>query len=193
MDSWEKDSNVFLWLEDHWFLCPHANLFVTLLKAFEKSNAELLNVTHLTTSWANKHLLAVADDTQLYTVYLVNAKTQANVWATYPGAYLTGIPAIYSWRLASDILEFRRGVMEGTKRPGGFELPPSPARAFLQGRNFREMIPKFHVFREVFVHNKHPRGVSMANAEAWLKLRDGGDLFGGHPSDFRTDQKDNVR
>lgn len=196
LDGLDADSRVFMWLEDHWFLCPHVNLFTILFETFEKSAAELLSVTHLTTSWANKHLLTVVDDAPLYTVYLVNAETQARVWEKYPGAFLTGIPAIYSRQLASDILESRRSKLEITGHPGRFELPPKAARTFLRNRGFGgflEMVPKFHVFREVFARNEHPRGVSMANAEAWLGLRDGGDLFGGHPGDFRADRKDNIK
>ena len=178
MDKLAKDGHVFLWQEDHWFLCPHPNLFLRLLAAYEKSGVEVLTVTHLMVSWERKRLLPAMHNARFFTV-LVNAETQANVWARYPGSYLAGVPAVYTWQFADDLLEFKREATSKSPRPF-FELPEKEARVFLQGRSFKEMIPKFHVFREVFIGSKtHPAACNMDAAIKWLALRDGGDVFGG--------------
>lgn len=177
MDKLAKDGHVFLWQEDHWFLCPHPSLFLYLLAAYERSGVEVLTVTHLTVSWERKQLLPAVRDTWFFTVRLVNVETQANVWAKHPGSYLVGVPAIYSWQFADYLLEFKREATSRSPVPF-FELPEKEARAFLRDRSFREMIPGFHAFREVGF-GVHPAACNMGDAIKWLALRDGGDVFGG--------------
>ena len=191
MNALSKDAWVFMWQEDHWFLCPHVNLFLYLLGQAAKLDVDVLTVTHMTTSWTNKRWLDVIEDNPLYTVYEVNEKTQARVWEKHPGGYLSGVPAIYRWRFANTVLEFKKAHMSSTTKPE-FELSPGWGERFLKQHSFTEMIPKFHVFREVFSANKHPRSVSMANALKWLELRETGDIFGGHPGNYRADRQDNV-
>ena len=191
MNAVSRDAWVFMWQEDHWFLCPHVNLFLYLLGQAAKLDVDVLTVTHMTTSWTNKRWLDVIEDNSLYTVYEVNERAQARVWEKYPGGYLSGVPAIYRWRFANAVLEFKKDHMSSTTKPE-FELSPGWGERFLKGHWFTEMIPKFHVFREVFAVNKHPRSVSMANALKWLELRETGDIFGGHPGNYRADRRDNA-
>jgi len=47
---------VLFWMEDHWFLCSNKRLFFYLLHEFEKSDAEILTISHLMTSWERKPL-----------------------------------------------------------------------------------------------------------------------------------------
>jgi hypothetical protein len=191
MDAICRDASVFMWQEDHWFLCPHANLFLYLLERFWHYNMDVLTITHLTTSWTNKRWLPVIADNPFYTTYRVDAEAQERVWEKHPGGYLSGVPAIYRWRFADAVLEFKKDHMSKTTLPE-FELAPGIGREFLTRHSFTEIIPKFHVFREVFAVNRHPRSVSMDNALKWLELRETGDIFGGHPGNYRADRRDNV-
>ena len=193
MDGLPSDVWVFLWQEDHWFVCPHVALFTSLLDHFQEFKADVLTVTHLTTSWTCKRHLPVIHEDRLCTVYRVDLAGQERVWAQHPSAFLSGTPAIYSWQLANDILEFRSEHLKGSRLPD-FELSAKHGRQFLEaGHTFTEIIPRFHVFREVFAHNKHPRSVNMADALAWLGQRDGGGLFGGDPLRYNRDHRDEAR
>ena len=193
MDRLDRDAPVFLWQEDHWFVCPHHMLFISLFDRFREFKADVLTVTHLTTSWTCKRHLPVIRDTRICTVYRVDLAGQEQVWAQHPSAFLSGTPAIYSWQLANDILEFRSEHLKGSRLPD-FELSAKHGRQFLEaGHTFTEIIPKFHVFREVFAHNKHPRSVNMADALAWLGQRDGGGLFGGDPLRYNRDHRDEAK
>ncbi len=184
---------VFLWQEDHWFVCPHQALFVSLFDRFREFKADVLTVTHLTTSWTCKRHLPVIHDDRLCTVYRVDLAGQERVWAQHPSAFLSGTPAIYSWQLANDILEFKREHMSNTTKPE-FELSAKYGRRFLEaGHSFTEIIPKFHVFREVFARNKHPRSVDVTDALAWLKLRDAGPVFGGDELNYNKDHRDEAK
>lgn len=186
MDLLPPNSNVFLWQEDHWFLCPHPPLFLHLWEAYKRSGADVLTITHLTVSWGRKHLLPIVLNTDLFTLRHVDSETQRDVWAQYPGAFLTGVPAIYRWEFANDILEFRRDIMSKAAIPN-FELSANAEEGpkFLRSRSFTELIPKFHVFREVAKGSgRHPASCDMDNAAVWLALRDRGDMHGGYPTHF---------
>lgn len=193
MDGLDRESSVFLWQEDHWFVCPHYALFASLLDRFQEFKGDVLTITHLPTSWTCKRHLPIIHDDSLCTVYRVDLAGQEQVWAQHPSAYLSGTPAIYSWQLADDILEFRSEHLKGSRLPD-FELSSKYGRKFLEaGHTFTEMVPKFHVFREVFARNKHPRSVDVADALAWLKLRDTGPMFGGDELHYNKDAKDEAR
>lgn len=167
---------LFFWMEDHWFLCPNANLFFYLLDEFEHSEAEILTVTHLITSWHRKHVHKLVTDKYLYKEYLVDLSSQRELWKRWPEAYLTGMPAIYKKGIANEILEMNKPALENSKHPGGYELHGEKAVEFLTKRSVVEMIPTFHVFREVFKSSKHDRAISIREALQILKLRHNGNL-----------------
>jgi len=155
-----RDALALYWLEDHWFVCENPAAFLRMVDDFAKSAAEVLTISHLTCSWEQKAWLPVVSYKEdLYTEYRVDAETQERVWAHHPGAYLAGIPMVCKRRLAWDILQHCRGELEATRRPAPVELPPHKARTFLEKRGFNEIVPAFHVFREVFRETSNPRAV----------------------------------
>jgi hypothetical protein len=193
MDGLDGDAWVFLWQEDHWFVCPHYALFALLLDRFREFEADVLTVTHLTTSWTCKRHLPVIHDDRICTVYRVDLDGQERVWQHHPSAFLSGTPAIYSWSLANAILEFKREHMSNTTKPE-FELDAKRGRQFLgAGQTFTEIIPKFHVFREVFASNRHPRSADLNDTLTWLKLRDTGPMFGGDELFYNRDHRDEAK
>lgn len=170
-----SESNLlFFWQEDHWFLCPQKNLFLYLLDEFSKSKAEILTISHLITSWEAKRHLPIVKDSYLYKEYRVDFRSQKELWQKYPKAYLTGIPAIYKKALALEILEFNKPYLSNSKLPYGYELDSKRGRDFLKNRSFIEMIPKFHIFREVFRFKPEKRAITMKEALQILKLREKG-------------------
>jgi hypothetical protein len=177
LDNQDPEPMVFFWMEDHWFLCPHVNLLLYLLDKFQQSEAEILTVTHLVTSWHRKHVHKLITDKHLYKEYFVDLSSQGELWKRWPRAYLTGMPAIYKRSIATEILEFNNPILENSKHPGGYELPPERAVEFLRRRSFIEMIPTFHVFREVFEKvEPGDRGISLKDALKILELRGEGHL-----------------
>jgi len=90
----------------------------------------------------------------------------------YPKAYLTGMPAIYKKDVAEEILEFNKKYLRESKLPREYELNSVKGIEYLKGRKFIEMIPTFHVFREIFRFDKRDRSISFRNAKNILKLRD---------------------
>lgn len=182
MDAMDIRGPVITWQEDHLFICPHQNLFRYLYHNFYYLDAEILTITHLMTSWQRKVLLSCTWDKHLYKIYSVNPMTQYTLWEKYPNAYLTGSPAIYKWQLASDILEFKKDHMTRTTLPG-FELDAGQGRLFLSERTFTEMVPTFHVFREIAqeTHSKEARQRAIPEHEAlsWIRLRNKTSSCGG--------------
>lgn len=186
--------NVFLWQEDHWFLCAHPSFFPMLYNTFLSLHADILTVTHLTTSWACKLEIPMVYLNPLAGAYTVDLAIQEKyVWSEHPNAFLTGTPAIYSWTFCHKLLQFRAATLRQTKLPD-FELSAKHGRQFLaEGNSFVEVIPRIHVFREVFRGNKHPRSVEWDDAVAWLKLRDGGSsILGGDPNYYDSDRRDTA-
>lgn len=170
-----SESDIILfWEEDNWFLCPCKDLFFYLLSEFGNSPAEILTIVHLVTSWETKPLLPIVKDTYLYKEYRVDKESQKNVWQKHPNAYLTGISAIYKRDLARDILEFNKPYLENAKSDREFELNRNKGEDFLNKRSFLEMVPTFHVFREVFRFQTVDRVISMRKALQVLKLRNKG-------------------
>lgn len=167
---------VLFWLEDHLFLCSNKNLFLYLLHKFNESNAEILTISHLLTSWKRKPILPVVTNKYLYKEYMVDVNSQKKLLAKYPNAYLTGIPAIYKRDIAMDMLEYNKCYLSDSKHPGEYELYGDKSLDFLRERPFIEMIPTFHVFREVFWRRKHDRAISLFGALKILKLRRNGDI-----------------
>lgn len=175
MDSMLYRGPVITWQEDHLFICPHQLLFHYLLDEFRRSGAEVLTITHLITSWERKKLLPGRKRPFLYTTYFVNQQTQQSVWNIYPDAYISGSPAIYKWHLANDILEFKGRHMSQTTLPE-FELNAEEGKRFLQARSFEEIVPKFHVFREI-EQEQHSeaakeRTIPETVAMSWIRKRD---------------------
>lgn len=168
-----SESNlVFFWQEDHWFLCSNNNLFLYLLSEFQKSDAEVLTISHLTSSWKVKLPLPIVKNNYLYKEYRVDKDSQKKVWAKYPASYSVGIPAIYKKAIALEILEFNKPYLINTKNPHGYELDRKKGEEFLQKRGFIEMIPTFHVFREVFRFQRVERAIKIKEAFQILKLRE---------------------
>ena len=168
-----SESNlVFFWQEDHWFLCSNNNLFLYLLSEFQKSEAEVLTISHLMSSWEVKLSLPIVKNNYLYKEYRVDKDSQKKVWEMYPAAYSVGIPAIYKKGIALEILEFNKPYLINTKNPHEYELDRKKGEEFLQKRSFIEMIPTFHVFREIFRFQKVKRAINIKEAFQILKLRE---------------------
>jgi hypothetical protein len=185
--------DVFFWQEDHWFLAPHPDLYWLAYSAFRATHAEVFTLTHLTTSWTCKNKLPFVYDNGAAIAVRVNLETQQKVWDDHPSAYLSGTPAIYTWAMADAIMNFRKEALSQTYLPD-FELSAKYGRKFLEiGVEFTEVIPRAHLFREVFIQNKHPRSVDYKNALEWLHLRDGGPMFGGGPGNYQFDGKDEAK
>lgn len=165
---------IFFWQEDHWFLCSNENLFFYLLDEFSKSQAEILTVSHLITSWERKSLLPVIKKARLYKEYMISPDSQEKLWHKYPNAYLTGMPAIYKKKIAMEMLEFNKECLGDSKLPWGYELDRERGKRFLKEKNFIEMIPVFHIFREVFMFKfkLEKRAIRMKQALQILKLRE---------------------
>lgn len=158
MGEIDPDDPVFLFQEDHWYVAPIEEYLPYLLNEFIATGCSVLTVTHLLTSWERKELLPVVIDTPLYQVRLVSPKTQAVLWEKYPHSYVTGVPAIYSWGIAHDILEFKKEHLSQTTMPD-FELGPSDnAAEFLRIGDFHEMIPTHHVFQEIISPGLRAKG-----------------------------------
>lgn len=175
IENSEEDIILF-WEEDSWFLCSHGELFFHLLSEFKNSSAEVLSVVHLLTSWETKPLLPTVKDTYLYREYKVDKESQKKIWEKHPSAYLAGIMAVYKKKLALDILEFNKPYLERAKSDHQFELSREKGEKFLEKRSFTEMVPKFHVFREVFRFQTVERVIGFRKALQVLKLRGKGYL-----------------
>jgi len=111
-------------------------------------------------------------DDPLYKEYLVNLDSQKRLWEKYPSSYLTNLPTIYKKKMAKEILELNKDILKNSKRSKGFELYGERAISFLSRRSFIEMIPTFHVLREVFKSAKDERAINMKEALQIIKLRD---------------------
>lgn len=172
LDALPDDALCFYWLEDHWFVCEDPPAFEDVLDEFATSQAEVLTVSHLTCSWVQKAWLPVCSYTRARTEYRVNRETQARVWRYYPGAYAAGIPMVCKWGFSDDMLEQCRGGLESRKSPGAFELPPHKAKSFLEYRSWREFVPSFHVFREVFELTNNPRAILWTDALEIIEARE---------------------
>ncbi len=171
LEALPDDALCFYWLEDHWFVCQNVAGFLQVLDEFAESEADVLTISHLTSSWEQKCWLPVIAHNELRTVYRVDKRTQERVWEHYPGAYAAGIPMVCKKRLAADMLEHCRGELENTKKPVPFELPPHKARRFLGWRGWNEFAPTFHVFREVFRETRNPRAILWDEALGIIKER----------------------
>jgi len=163
---------LFFWQEDHWFICPKKEDFLYIIDKFQKSEAEKLTITHLVDLWREKSLHTVIVDDPLYKEYLVNLDSQKRLWEKYPDSYLTTLPTIYKKKMAKEILELNKDILDNSKRSKGFELHDERAVRFLSKRSFLEMIPTFHVLREVFKSAKDERAINMKEALQIIKLRD---------------------
>jgi hypothetical protein len=171
LDALPDDAVCFYWLEDHWFVCQHVAAFLDLLAEFEESEAEVLTVSHLHSSWEQKAWLPVLYRNELYEIKRVDGEAQERVWAHCPGAYAAGIPMVCKKRFAMDMLEHCRGELERNKAPAGFELPPHKAKPFLERRAWNEFIPTFHIFREVFKRTNNLRSILWDEALRIIKER----------------------
>ncbi len=168
----ESEPLFFFWQEDHWFICHHKNLFLYLLDEFQKSKAELLVVTHLVELWEHKSIHKLISNKKLYKEHLVSLNSQTELWKKHPTSYLTTIPGIYKKAIVNEILEINKHVLAHSKPPAGFELHGKSAKEFLFRRSFIEMMPIFHVFREVFRFSKDTRSMDMREALQIIKLRE---------------------
>lgn len=171
----QSQSNfIFFWQEDHWFVCPNKNLFLYLLQEFSQSKAEILTISHLVASWETGVFLPVINQNHIYKEYKIDLNSQKKLWEMQPNSYLTGIPAIYKKELAKEILEFNKPHLSFAKDPHEYELSREKGESFLQNRSYIEMIPNFHVFREVFRFYKNQRAITIKKALQILKLRKDG-------------------
>jgi hypothetical protein len=160
LNALPDDTLCLYWLEDHWYICGNTTGFLSILDEFEKSKAEVLTVSHLVSSWEQKQWLPIPNHNEWRTIYYVDIWGQVDIWAHHPGAYAAGVPMICKKRFAMDMLACCRQELEQSKSPAGFELPPHKTREFFAARGgFIEIVPTFHVFREVFRKSRNPRAI----------------------------------
>lgn len=170
----DNDTLLFFLMEDHWFVCPHKNLFFYLLEEFYNSKADVFRITHLTELWERENAYTLIADKPLYKEYFIDSDVLKNLWQKYPGAYITSLPGIFKKAFALEVLEHNKSLLH-SKKPGGFELYGKKAEEFLMKRSFITMVPTFHVLREVFWVNQEPRSMDARKAFKIIKLRDAPD------------------
>ncbi len=170
----DPKSLLFFFMEDHWFVCPHKNLFFYLLEKFYNSRADVLRITHLTELWERESTYKVITDKPLYKEYFIDLNMLKNLWQNYPGAYITSLPVILKKEFALQLLENNKSLLN-SKKPGGFELYGKKAEEFLAKRSFITMVPTFHVLREVFWVNQDERAMDASKALKIIALRDASD------------------
>jgi len=168
-----KNDTILFWEEDNWFLCQDGSFFMYLLSEFNKSEAEVLSISHLTGSWNRKIFLPKLRDEYLYKEYKVDKDSQKKVWEKFPTAYVTEVSAIYKKDLAMQVLEFNKPYLLNKKDAHQYEIDRKKGEKFLENRSFIEMVPAFHVFREVFRFNTYQRIIDIREALLILKLREG--------------------
>lgn len=162
---------VYFLLEDHWFVCPHKNVFFYLLEEFYNSKADVLRMTHLLELWQRESAYTVTARNPLYKEYLVDSSVLKKLWYKEPGAYITSLPGIFKKEFAAFLLENNKSLLQ-PKKPGGFELYGKKAEEFLAKRSFITMVPTFHVLREVFWINQDERAMDIKKALKIIELRD---------------------
>lgn len=167
-----KDAILFFLQEDHWFICPHRQLFFYLLEEFAASQAEVLRITHLTEFWKNPGIFSSLKKNQLFTEYVIDSAGHGRLCQINVSGYVTSLPGIFKKSFIEDLLENNKPLIERAKGSIGFELFGERAKAFLQKRSFIQMVPSFHVLREVFLVNEHERSMDVRRALLMIKARD---------------------
>jgi len=170
----EKDL-LFFFMEDHWFVCPHKNVFFYLLEEFKNSKADVLRITHLFEIWQRENAYKVVASKSLFKEYFIDSNVLKNLWHKYPGAYIISLPGIFKKEFAVELLENNKSLLK-SKKPGGFELYGKKAEEFLAKRSFITMVPTVHVLREVFLINQDERAIDVKKALKIITLRDTPDL-----------------
>jgi hypothetical protein len=171
LDRLPVDRLAFYWLEDHWYVCEDTPAFRRVLDEFAAGSAQVLTVSHLVCSWEQKRYLPVNMKNELYTVYRADLPGYERAWTEVSGAYAAGIPLVCKKHFAIAMLEHCCPDLACSKKPAGFELPPHKARPFLAAHPFLEMVPDFHVFREVFRRTNNPRAITWDEAEKIIEER----------------------
>lgn len=174
LDS-SKDQILFFLQEDHWFICPHKNLFLYLLEEFEKSKARALRITHLTEFWKKESAFNLTFENPLYKEYEINSENYYKLIKVDPSGYITSLPGIFKKSIANEILEHNKALLGKEKGSVNFELYGKQAEEFLNKGSFITMVPIFHVLREVFLVNEFERSMDAKKAIAIIKLRDNPD------------------
>ncbi len=170
----DPNTLLFFFMEDHWFICPHKNVFLYLLEAFYHSTSDVLRVTHLTEIWERENAYTVVADKPLYKEYFIDSKVLKNLWQKYPGSYIISLPGIFKKEFALELLENNKPLLQ-SKKPGGFELYGKKAEEFLTKRSFITMVPTTHVLREIFWVNQDERAMDASKASKIIMLRDAPD------------------
>lgn len=166
-----KGDLILIFLEDHLFVCPHKNLFLYLLNEFLNSTCDVLRITHLVEFWERETAHKLVSDKPLHKEYLIDLAGLNNLWKLVPDAYMTSIPGIFKKDFVLRVLENNKALLS-SKKPDGFELYGDYAKAFLAKGSFTVMVPKFHVFQEVFWVSQEERAIDIKRALKIIKLRD---------------------
>ncbi|MBI1866271.1 MAG: hypothetical protein HY005_01275 [Candidatus Staskawiczbacteria bacterium] len=171
IDKSRNNPLLFFFMEDHWFVCPHKNLFFYLLEEFYNSKSDVLRITHLREFWRREHEYTLMANKPLYKEYLTDSSALKNLWRNYPGGYIVSLPGIFKKEFAVELLENNKSLLN-SKKPGGFELYGKKAEEFLAKRSFITMVPTVHVLREVFWINQDERAIDVKKALKIITLRD---------------------
>ena len=171
-DTGDKDQILFFLQEDHWFVCPHKNLFLYLLDEFRKSSATVLRITHLAEFWRKESAFKVLAENRLYKEYEMNSEGYRNLLHIDPAGYVTSLPGIFKKGTANDFLEHNKELLSKQKGSVNFELYGKKAEEFLQNKNLITLAPTFHVLREVFLVNEYDRSMDAKTALAIINTRD---------------------
>jgi|SRR3989344_5533441 len=170
--SEKQDQILFFLQEDHWFVCPHKNLFIYLLQEFEKSGAKVLRITHLIEFWKKEPVLNLVSENALYKECEIKIKNYPDLLKIDPAGYITSLPGIFKKNIAVEFIEHNKELLSKQKGSVNFELYGKKAEEFLKKGSFITMIPTFHVLREVFLVNEYERSMDAKKALEIIKLRD---------------------
>jgi len=167
---------VFLWQEDHWFICSHVGLFYAVFDQFLSNDVDVLAATHSIPNW--ERVLPYMTKLQrnvLYSTCLLDLAGQERVWRDHPGSFVTGIPEFYKVKFVRRLMDHQKDYMRTTPLPQPCELAPYRGCSFLQKHSFVKIVPHFHLFREVWWgKGVPPRRIDIAWEIAidLIKLRD---------------------
>lgn len=177
LDSFNEseDQILFFLQEDHWFICPHKNLFLYLVEEFKKSSAKVLRITHLTEFWKKGSAFNLINHNALYNEYEINIQGYNNVLKMDPLGYVTSLPGIFKRSIAKEFLDHNKELLSKQKGSVNFELYGKKAEEFLQKQSIITMVPTFHVLREVFMVNEFERSMDAKKALEIINLRDNPD------------------
>lgn len=168
----ENNSLLFFLQEDHWFVCPHKNLFLYSLSKFCNSKAEVLRIAHLTDFWEIESNYKLLSQDDLFKEYVIDFDSQKKVWEKNKDSRVTSLPGIFKKFFIDALLENNKDLLLKSKRSKDMELHSQKAVEFLQKRSIITLLPSFHILREVFLLSPDQRSIDKKRALKIIRARD---------------------